>query len=200
MKTLEQQIEDLKAEYSKKEKEVILKNEITDKTGIEDVIIYSNNSIGFFWSVKKATREDIAKILNVFPVSTKETDNHEIRFASGGKNFFSDSPVWLTWQNYDSHYQKEIKIHYVSECGKEIQITVSPSFYPSNYLFYKTRNGKHLGFGRYETFRDMYMDTPFCLQRYSGGSCVYYFQEGAKTHSEYLNYIFTGEFKHEDEI
>lgn len=191
MKNLKQEIKALNLKYS-----------IIEKTDIENVIVYSNDmGVCFFWNGKKASKKEVLKIFNTFKPSLRKEDNKEITFADSSKNFKTDSSIFLKWSNWSRGSSSvDLKICYTSVEGYKISINIPSDFYPSNYSFWKVKKGRHLGFGRYEHERSFYIDTPFYLQTYSGGTCLYYFLEGAESIDEYINFIFTGVFKYDDEL
>lgn len=194
MKNLDLTIEEIQAEAAQKIEAAKVKFDAIEKTGIEDsnIIAYSPKNIGFGWR-EPLTKEQVKAVLDIYPVSG---DNYKMKFASSKDNFDTDSPTVVRWDN-GSSYKKEFKIVYQSN-GTEIQITVPPSHFGS-HVYYNKRQGKHIGFGRYEYFNDMNIDY-FYTQKYSGGYNVLYFLEGAEKHEEYLNFIFTGEFKYSNEL
>ena len=200
MKTLNEKIQDLKKEYQIKNKKIRLEHKIKKESGIDNLIIYDLNKFAFFWSGKKASKKEVLKIVKKYPISRRKEDNFELTFADSSKNTKTDSNVYLTWCNYSHTNDISLKINYTCTQGYKISINIPNNFYPENYSFWKVKQGKHLGFGRYEHERSFYIDTPFHLQKYAGGTCKYYFLEGAESLSEYYNFIFTGEFVYNDEI
>jgi len=186
----------LTEETKVKKAQILLKEDILNKGDFdpENLIIYSDKSLGFGWRTP-LTKEQVKNIFNIFPISGS---NKEIKFASSEKNFPTDSPLFVKWDNsHTYHHSKEFKICYESN-GMEIQITVPASHFAS-HTWFRPFQGKHRGFGRYEMFNDIFIDY-FYTQTYSGGSNVLYFLEGAESLAEYENFVITGEFKYENEI
>jgi hypothetical protein len=195
MKDLQTKLQEIDAKAEQEKANIILQNELSEKTGIpvDNIIIYSSNRVCFGWRTPLG-KEDVKKLSKLFPVNGT---NYEVRFASGSKNFFTDSPLVVKWENSDLHHPKEFKIQYTSG-NLNIEIRVPESHF-SSHIYSRTRDGKHKGFGRYETFRDIFIDY-FYTQSYSGGYNTLYFLEGAEKLEEYENFVFTGEFKYIDEI
>jgi hypothetical protein len=194
--TLESKIAELKAKNEKEINAEIFKFSAHEKTGIplENIIVYSDNSFGFGWHDAITDKEQIKKIFEVFPINGT---NYEMKFAGGSKNYTTDSPLIVKWNNSDSHYQKKFELHYTSGDVK-IKIDVPVSHFGS-HVYTRTRQGKHLGFGRYEQYRDVFIDY-FYTQHYGGGYNTLYFLEGAESLKEYENFVITCEFKYESEI
>ena len=191
------ELEKLQAETEQKKKQIALKADILDKLpgfNDDDLIVYSDNGVGFGWKTP-INKEQVKQIFAVFPVTG---DNYTMKFASSQKNFETDSPLVVKWENSHSyHFNKVFKICYESN-GVFIQISVPPSHF-SNNIYYKQFKGKHRGFGRYEMFNDIFIDY-FYTQSYSGGYNTLYFLEGAESLREYENFIITGEFKYDNEV
>ncbi len=186
----------LTEEVKAKETQIFLKEDILNKGDFdhENLIIYSTGSIGFGWRTP-LNKEEVKKVFSVFPISGK---NKEIKFASSEKNFITDSPLFVTWENSHSyHHAKNFKLCYESN-GVDIQITVPASHFAS-HTWFRPFQGKHRGFGRYEMFQDIFINY-FYTQSYSGGYNTLYFLEGAETLKEYENFVITGEFKYSNEI
>ena len=174
--TLEQEITTINKGAETKIKGAKLKAEAIERTGCEEVIYYDHsNGLGFGWMSPINNKAIVKRIIAAYPIDIDDTTNHELKFASGHKNFVSDSSLVLKW-NAESNYDNAIKICYTSN-GIEITISVSYAFYGS-HIYYRTKQGKHLGFGRYETIRMPEIDY-FYTQNYSGGYRVLHFLEGA---------------------
>lgn len=194
---LNQEIEAINKDAEIKIQGVKLKAEAIQRTSYEEVIYYpSSNGLGFGWMQPINNKAIVKRIIAAYPIDIDDTTNHELKFASSHKNFVSDSSLVLKW-NAESNYDNSIKICYTSN-GKEITINVSYAFYGS-HVYYRTKQGKHLGFGRYETIRMPEIDC-FYTQNYSGGYRVLHFLEGAESLTEYLNWATTGVFQYDNEI
>lgn len=198
MKNLSEVKTQLKKEMIEKLIREKLKIKAIKKTGINEVISYSDKSLAFFWSGNEATKEDIKKILKAFPPSQNENDNYMMSFASYEKNFKTDSNIIVSWENYENISFSGFKICYTSKEGIKITINVASNFY-GKHVYKNKKQGKHLGFGRYQTINRYFIDY-FYTQSYSGGYNKMYFLEGAESLTEYANFVFTGEFKYDDEI
>jgi hypothetical protein len=201
-KTLEQEIAEVKEKMNKEIDHLIFRDLASKELGIDksDVIIYGSGEVGFFWSTKKATVEDLKRIVEKHPISRDPKHNYQMTFA-GANPFFTDSPLVVKWTNAGL-YSKDFRIHYVSSAGIKIQIGIPENFFKSHFHS-ESINGKHLGFGRYESLKNARIEL-FKTQRYSGGSNVLYFKpddvESRNTVEsgfveEYENYVLTGTFK-----
>lgn len=198
VQTLDSAIEKLKADNDKKINAEILRYAASEKTGIEleNVIAYThNNGLGFGWR-NPLDKEQVKRVFEAYPVNG---NNHEMKFASSEKNFKTDSPLIVKWENQTKEYSgsNKFKISYTSN-GIEINIEIPISHFGS-HVYGQTLQGKHLGFGRYQQLRNYNIDY-FYTQGYSGGYRTLYFLEGAESLKEYENFIMTGEFTYESEM
>lgn len=194
-KTLNTELTELAEKQAKEQAQLILKHNAAQLTGIDidNIIVYNDNTIGFGWR-NPLTKDDIKKIVLHYPING---NNHELKFADSSKNFISDSPVVVKWTNWETITDHKLDICYPSNDVK-IKISVAPSFFGS-HVYYVNKQGNHLGFGRYENKRLMYIDY-FYTVKYSGGSCVLHFLQGAGKQTEYENFILTGVFQYQDEL
>lgn len=191
------ELQKLEAEYLQKQKDILLKAEILEKLpgfDPENVIVYSTGSVGFGWR-NHLTKEQVKQIFAAFPM---QGENYEMTFAGRDKNFMTDSPLIVKWENsHTYHHSKKFKICYPA-ADFNVIIEVDPSHF-TEHTYYRSFQGKHKGFGRYETFNDIFIDY-FYTQQYSGGYNTLYFLDGAEKHEEYINFIITGEFKYANEL
>lgn len=196
---LETEVQSINAQAEREINAANLKAEVLKVVDIspDNVIIYAhskNLSVGFGWR-EAVSKEDVKSIFKAFPING---NNYELKFASDSKNFFSDSPLVVKWENsHTYHHAKQFKIQYQSG-DIEIQITVPVTHFAA-HIWYRSFQGKHKSFGRYETYQDVFIDY-FYTQSYSGGYNTLYFLEGAETLAEYENFVMTGEFKYSNEI
>ncbi len=187
---------DLRKEMKDKKAEILLKETILKKGNFDadNLIIYSNKSVCFGWR-SPLDKHQVKEIFKAFPINGNK---YEMKFAGSSKNFLTDSSLIVKWENSHSyHHSKKFKITYESN-GLNISIEV-PFTHFGDHVWYREFQGKHLGFGRYERFNDMFIDY-FYTQSYSGGYNTLYFLEGAETIEEYENFVITGEFKYSNEI
>lgn len=195
VQTLDSAIKNINADNKKKINAEKLKYSAHEKTGIdiENIISYTDQGIGFGWR-NSLDKDSVKKIFLSYPISG---ENYEMKFASNSKNFKTDSPLVVKWQNSDSYYKREFKIEYTSS-GTKISISVPVDHFKPHTCF-RQRQGKHRGFGRYEMHNDVFIDY-FYTQSYSGGYNTLYFLEGVESLKEYENFVITGNFKYENEI
>ena len=180
-----------KAETEAKNKSLLINKGLADI----DAIYYNHcNGFGFGWSSSKCKPEQVSRIVAAFPPNGK---NYEVKFASREKNFVTDSCVVVKWNNSDSYPINSFKIHYTSG-EHEINIEVPLSHF-GTHVYFRNKQGKHRGFGRYDVHRYAFIDY-FYTQSFSGGYNVLYFLEGAESLTEYLNFVFSGSFKYEGEL
>jgi hypothetical protein len=199
VQTLDSAIETIKADNEKKINAEILRYSASEKTGIpvENIIAYTHtNGLNFGWRNTIDNKDAIKSIVASFPIDGK---NYEMRFADSSKNFDTDCPLIVKWTNETREYSgdKNFKLQYKSN-DIEITITVPLSHF-GNHVYGQLKQGKHLGFGRYQQLRNYNIDY-FYTQRYSGGYNTLYFLKGAETLAEYINFVLTGEFKYQSEI
>jgi len=199
MKTynLDQEILDITNKAAIEIKAAKIKAEAFNKVPIDNknIIVYTSSKvfrIGFGWGTP-LTKAEVKAVFEAYPIA--EGNNYEMKFANSGKNFETDSSLVVKWDNSHSyHFTKVFKLNYSSN-DIDIEITVPVSHF-GNHVYYNKHQGKHLGFGRYESFNDMFIDY-FYTQSYSGGYNILYFLEGAESLEEYINFVKTGEFKFE---
>jgi hypothetical protein len=180
-----------KAETEAQNKALLINKGLAD---IESIYYTHCNGFGFGWSSSKCKPEQVSRIVAAFPPNGK---NYEVKFASSEKNFITDSCVVVKWNNSDSCPTNSFKIHYTSG-EHEINIEVPLSHF-SAHVYFRNKQGKHRGFGRYDVHRYAFIDY-FYTQSFSGGYNVLYFLEGAESLTEYLNFVFSGSFKYDGEL
>lgn len=198
MKTLTiESIEAEKLAATKKAEQEAAKKSLLINKGLADIeSIYYNhcNGFGFGWSSNKCTPEQISRIISAFPPNG---ENYHMKFSNKEKNFITDSCVVVKWTNSDNYQIKSFEICYTSG-EHQIKISVPLSHF-GKHVYFINKQGKHRGFGRYDVHRYAFIDY-FYTQSYSGGYNTLYFLEGAESLAEYLNFVFTGSFKYEDEL
>lgn len=190
------ELDKLNQETEGKKLQIFLKEEVLNKISFDpdNIIVYDSRNIHFGWR-NPLDKEQVRAIFEIFPINGK---NYEMKFASSDKNFDTDSPLIVKWENSHSyHHPKVFKIKYESN-GLFISITV-PYTHFGSHVWYRQFKGAHKGFGRYEMFNDMFLDY-FYTQHYSGGYNTCYFLDGAESLKEYENWVITGQFQYENEI
>jgi hypothetical protein len=191
MKTLEQKVNELKANHLIEVIAQELKYEAIKKTGFENVISYTHRKgLSFFWSGReKAGVNEIAKIIKAYPINGK---NHKLNFCSKDA-INTDSPLFVRWN--DNSLDAEIR--YETKGGIEIQININLKNHFGSTVYNRPEKGRHLGFGRYETIMHWTLDPFGTTQRYSGGSMAFYFLEGAESKGEFERFVLSGEFSYD---
>ena len=173
MNTIESKINLLKLKHEKEIKALEMSENATKLTEF-DCIGYSDLSIGFYayneyiYKNGVKTLADVQKIMDVYKPS--QVDNYVLTFA-GKENIVTESPFCLKlWSN--ENVKPSAKLHYTDANGVKIQIEL-----PTDLSIFNTSlaTGKHIGFGRYETYRVISLKnaTEFTLTNYVGGHKYY---------------------------
>lgn len=188
MKTLEQKIQELTEKHNREVAAAKRTAEVQALTGIEDLYVNPYNeyrkaeTIHIRKTDKETAIKNIKKILQLFPISFSMGDNYTLTFA-GKSPVITDSPISIRWTNYDNVPFDGYELTYKTAKGQYIIFDLPTGVYGEAAYIHR-KQGKHKGFGRYETIISHEMNPYFPIQNYYGGGRVCYFR------NDYTEYSF----------